>query len=293
MKATETTARRNELREFLIARRAAVSPQSAGLSAGIRRRTPGLRREEVAALAGVGVTWYTWLEQGRDIRVSPQTLNRIADALRLSPTDTSYLFSLAGLPHERTLHRERNADVERALQVAVNAFRAPAFLVDYCWDVQAFNVLADRIYRFGEYSGRYAQNHIWRLFMDPARRAIYPDWESFAPFTVGIVRVAYGENRSDPYMDGLIQSLLENSAEFKRLWSAQHTELLIHRPVRLLAPGFGELRVTSLRFQSFGDDRTLILLPPANAQSERLLERMGSERKRRARRRVGRASAQR
>lgn len=251
-----------------------------------RRRTPGLRREEVAALAGVGVTWYTWLEQGRDIRVSAQTLNRIADALRLSPTDTSYLFSLAGLPHERTLNRERNAEVERALQVALNAFRAPAFLVNYCWDVQAFNVLADRIYRFGEYSGPYAQNHIWRLFMDPARRAVYPDWESFAPFTVGIVRVTHGEHRSDPYLDSLIGSLLENSAEFKRMWSAQQTEPLIHQPVRVLAPGFGELRVTSLRFQSFGDERTLILLPPADAQSERLLARMGRER-------VGRASARR
>jgi transcriptional regulator with XRE-family HTH domain len=293
VKATEATPRRNELREFLVARRAAVSPQSAGLSAGIRRRTPGLRREEVAALAGVGVTWYTWLEQGRDIRVSPQTLNRIADALRLSPTDTMYLFSLAGLPHERTVTSVRNAEVERALQVAVNAFRAPAFLVDYSWDVQAFNVLADRIYRFGEYSGPYAQNHIWRLFMDPARRAIYRDWDSFAPFTVGIVRMGYGEHRSDPYLDGLIRSLLENSDEFKRLWSAQQTELLVHRPVRLLVPEFGELRVTSLRFQSFGDDRTLLLLPPADAQSERLLARMGSERKRRAHRRVGHASARR
>jgi transcriptional regulator with XRE-family HTH domain len=289
VKATAATARRNELRAFLVARRAAVTPQSAGLAAGIRRRTPGLRREEVAALAGVGVTWYTWLEQGRDIRVSPQTLTRIADALRLSPTDTSYLFSLAGLPHERLSSRDGDdIQVARALQAAVDAFQAPAFVVSYCWDVLTFNLLADRIYRFAGCSGPFAQNHVWRLFMDPTRRAIYADWEPFAEFSVGIVRMAYADYRSDPRFNDLLQALRENSPDFKRLWDTQQTQLLIHRPVHLLAPGFGELHVTSLRFHSFGDDRTLILLPPADAATERLLARMARGRKRR---RVGRASA--
>jgi transcriptional regulator with XRE-family HTH domain len=289
VKATAATARRNELREFLVARRAAVTPQSAGLSAGIRRRTPGLRREEVAALAGVGVTWYTWLEQGRDIRVSPQTLTRIADALRLSPTDTSYLFSLAGLPHERVANRDGdNVHVAHALQAAVDAFRAPAFVVSYRWDVLAFNLLADRIYRFADYSGPFALNHIWRLFMDPVRRAIYPDWEMFAAFSVGIVRMAYSNYRADAGFNDLLRALSESSPDFKRLWDAQQTQLLSHRPVQLLAPGFGELHVTSLRFHSFGDDRTLILLPPADVATERLFARMSRPRKRR---RAGRASA--
>jgi transcriptional regulator with XRE-family HTH domain len=275
VKALEGTARRNELREFLVARRAAVTPQSAGLSAGIRRRTPGLRREEVAALAGVGVTWYTWLEQGRDIRVSPQTLNRIADALRLSPTDSSYLFSLAGLPHAQTLDSERRAEVEHALQVALDNFRAPAFLLGYCWDVEAFNTLADRIYRFNDYSGQFARNHIWRLFMDPARRSTYVDWEGFARFTVGVFRMTYAQHRADPYFDNLISTLLETSADFKSLWGDQQTDLLTHRPVRLRVSGGGELHLTSLRFQAVAENRTLILLPPADAASDRLLARMG------------------
>jgi transcriptional regulator with XRE-family HTH domain len=288
VKATDATARRNELREFLVARRAAVSPQSAGLSARIRRRTPGLRREEVATLAGVGVTWYTWLEQGRDIRVSPQTLTRIAEALRLSPTDTSYLFSLAGLPHAQTLNRNRTVEVERALQVALDAFQAPAFLLGYCWDVEAFNALADRIYRFNEYSGPYARNHVWRFFMDPARRAAYLDWDSFARFIVGVFRMTYAQHRSDSYFDGLISTLQQNSAEFKRLWGAQETDLLTHKSVRLLIPGMGELHATSLRFQSFSEDRTLILLPPADDESAQLIARLG-----RTRKPVGRASARR
>src|ERR1041385_2784026 len=90
--------RRAEVREFLRVRRQALSPEAFGLPRGKRRRIPGLRREELASLAGVGVTWYTWLEQGRDIRVSPETLLRISRALRLSPTDIEYLFTLCELP---------------------------------------------------------------------------------------------------------------------------------------------------------------------------------------------------
>src|SRR5438552_17759258 len=90
--------RRHQLHEFLVARRAAVSPADAGFGNGVRRRrTPGLRREEVAALAGVGVSWYTWLEQGRGISVSAQTLERIAQALRLTDSDIAHLFALAGV----------------------------------------------------------------------------------------------------------------------------------------------------------------------------------------------------
>jgi transcriptional regulator with XRE-family HTH domain len=278
----EATPGRDELRQFLVARRAAVSPQSAGLAAGMRRRTPGLRREEVAALAGVGVTWYTWLEQGRDIRVSPQALRRIAEALRLSSTDTSYLFALAGLQHAQTLNPDRSVAVDRSLQVALDAFRAPAFLLGYCWDVEAFNSLADRIYRFNEYSGPYARNHVWRLFMDPTRRAAYLDWDAFARFTVGVFRMSYAQHRSDAYFESLISTLQQSSAQFKRLWGAQETDLLTHRSVRLLVPGVGELNVTSLRFQSFAEDRTLILLPPADAESARLITRMRRTRKRRS-----------
>src|SRR5262249_36281778 len=96
--AMSASARREELKAFLRARRASVTPEATGLPRGKRRLTPGLRREELAALAGVGVTWYTWLEQGREINVSADTLRRIARALGLSISDERYLFSLAGLP---------------------------------------------------------------------------------------------------------------------------------------------------------------------------------------------------
>src|SRR5947209_20590208 len=87
---------RTELSDFLKSRRARISPETVGLPPGRRRRTPGLRREEVADLAGVGLTWYTWLEQGRDIRVSPEVLSAIARALRLEPAERAHLFRLAG-----------------------------------------------------------------------------------------------------------------------------------------------------------------------------------------------------
>src|SRR5699024_4918600 len=115
------------LKEFLKTKRAQVSPESAGLPRGQRRRTPGLRREEVATLADVGVTWYTWLEQGRPIHPSAATLHRIAQALQLSRSDEGYLFALAGLP--------RSGPVAPAFQVTpeilsvLENYQGPAFII--------------------------------------------------------------------------------------------------------------------------------------------------------------------
>src|SRR5262249_4429545 len=141
----DVTNRRRQVREFLIAKRSAISPRAAGLSTGLgRRRTPGLRREEVATLAGVGLSWYTWLEQGRDISVSERTLGRIASALRLNPMDTACLYLLAGV---KTAVPDLPAADGALLQAAVDGFRAgPAIALNAWWDVDAYNELADRIF---------------------------------------------------------------------------------------------------------------------------------------------------
>lgn len=114
-------ARRLELKAFLRARREALRPESTGLSPGPRRRTPGLRREEVASLADVGVTWYTWLEQGREISVSRATLLRIAHALRLTPTDETYLLGLAGLEPTHADTAPQPYSVESNLKAVLEA----------------------------------------------------------------------------------------------------------------------------------------------------------------------------
>jgi transcriptional regulator with XRE-family HTH domain len=269
--------RRRELRDFLIARRAAVSPTSAGLPPGTRRRTPGLRREELATLASVGVTWYTWLEQGRDIRVSADTLDRIAIALRLTPTDTAYLFSLAGVPRADTPGEGngRPAAIDNGVQGVLDAFQAPAFVVGPSWDVEAFNALADRLYRFADHQGPFARNHMWRFFIDPVRQALYMDWNAVAASAVGILRAAYARRVGDPYFDSLVCALTAGSPEFKALWHAQQTAPLTPDRVRLHVAGVGEIHVTSMRLRfSAGDDSLLMLLPPADEASARLMLRL-------------------
>ncbi len=269
------TRRREQLRDFLKARRAAVTPQSVGLSSGARRRTPGLRREEVAAVAGVGVTWYTWLEQGRDIRVSPDTLDRIAGALRLTPTDVTHLFFLAGVGRtERPEHR-RHVALDHDVRMVLDAFAAPAFVIGPRWDVEAFNRIADRIYRFDGGSGPFARNHIWRFFMDENRRRLYLNWDVLAERAVGLLRTSYARCESDSYMEDLVRVLIDASPVFRELWSAQRTAPLTPDRAHLMVPGCGEIHVVSVRLPLPGwDDHVLFLLPPEDPPSARLIARL-------------------
>lgn len=278
MTTTHDTSRRRELREFLIARRASVSPESVGLPAGVRRRTPGLRREELATVAAVGITWYTWLEQGRDIRVSAETLDRIAVALRLTPTDTAYLFSLAGVPRPEAPNHAPHVELGAGIQRLLDAFRAPAFVVGPNWDVEAFNDVADRVYRFEDYSGAFGRNHMWRFFMDPARRAVYLDWDELAKLVPSVMRAASARRVGDPYFDGLIRALTDGSPTFKKFWSAQLTAPLTPDRVRLSVPGFGEVHVTSTRLRlPDADECLLFLLPPADERSASVMARIARE----------------
>lgn len=276
--------RRRELREFLIAHRSAISPASIGIAAGGRRRTVGLRREELATVAGVSATWYTWLEQGRDIKVSADTLGRIAVALRLTPTDTAYLFSLALVTQPQSPRIERPTGWQQGFQPLLDAFRGPAFIVDPCWDVEAFNRIADRIYRFAEHTDPLGRNHIWRFFMDPKRRALYVDAESVAQDAVGIWRTAYARGVGDPRFEEVLRSLMVGSEEFRTLWAAQHTRPLTPHLIRLLIPRFGEVVISSTRLSVPGrDDYLIVLSPPADKASAAVMDRLADERPHRGR----------
>jgi len=257
----------------LIARRASISPSAAGVGEGSkRRRTPGLRREEVAALAGVGLSWYTWLEQGRQISVSAQTLDRIAQALSLTPTDTTCLFDLAGVRSEApAIQRASDATV----QAAVDACARPAFVASACWDIEAYNELANRIFRFDAFSGPFSQNHFWRLFMDADRRALYVDWTVVAEASVGHLRTVSATSSSEPRVGALIRALTEHSADFARMWRAQRTTPLSPFIIRLQPPRVERLDFTSLRLQFPGaDGRLFVLLLPDNVVTVKALERL-------------------
>jgi transcriptional regulator with XRE-family HTH domain len=258
-----------------MSRRAAIAPDSLGLPGGSRRRTPGLRREEVAALAGIGVTWYTWFEQGRDIRVSARVLDRIARALRLSPSDADYLFSLSGIA--KAEHVSSAVSLDESLQHALDGFRAgPAFLVGPCWDVLAFNRLADRVFEFDNYRGPFARNQIWRLFMDPKRRARYLDWAAVADASARTLRSVQGKIPEDPALNALVRALLDGSKEFERLWTAQLTVLPLESvKLGMKLPRVGVVQFTSVRFRSVNSQQQLVLLPPADEKSTRAMQRLG------------------
>jgi transcriptional regulator with XRE-family HTH domain len=265
--AMDPKARRAELKAFLRARRALLSPESVGLPRGPRRLTPGLRREEVASIAGVGVTWYTWLEQGREINVSDDTLWRVSRALKLSPSDKAYLFTLVGLP----MRQKHETLVSEAMRLAVAGFTAgPAMVFGPRFDVLVYNQLADLVYSMamaGD-TGPFGNNHLWRLFMDPERRRLYgPDYlEPGGRNLVGVFRVRYAEHIGEPEFDDFVHALSAGSALFAKLWKERATQPLLTIQVPLNHPRLGPLKFHSVRTTpGDGSANSIYFLPPADA----------------------------
>ncbi|MEU3564531.1 helix-turn-helix transcriptional regulator [Kitasatospora sp. NPDC006786] len=188
----DTGERRSALSSFLRSRRARLTPQEVGLAPGVRRRTPGLRREELALLAGVGVTWYTWLEQGRDIHPSPEVLASLARTLRLDRAETAYLFRLAG-GHPLDGEVAAPGDVPAPLLRLMRAqWPAPSFVMDANWDIRAWNPGADALFGL---TGRPPQecNLAWVVFGNPVHRARVEHWEEHARRFLAQLRSAYAE----------------------------------------------------------------------------------------------------
>lgn len=215
----QDTLRRKSLAEFLQTRRSRLSPTEVGLMANGRRRTPGLRREEVAQLAGVGVTWYTWLEQGRDISVSDQVLESIARALHLNPHETRYLFTLSG---RDVIHYEAADEIE-CITPALGSLLMhqgiyPAFVLGRRWDYLAWNKSAEMF--LGDMNALPVdeRNHVWHMFTDPIMREVLEDWEGHAQRIVAEFRVSYGRYLEDSAFNRLVHRLNETSKEFRDWW---------------------------------------------------------------------------
>jgi transcriptional regulator with XRE-family HTH domain len=210
--------RREEFADFLRKRRASLQPEDVGLANGGRRRTPGLRREEVALLAGVGTTWYTWLEQGRDVRASLEVLEALARALRLTPAERAHLILLGRgeEPPPVELPQERVSPALRRL--IENLGPNPAFILGRRWDYLAWNAATTAL--FGDLGSlpRAARNHVWLTFMDPARREMFTDWERSYPLMVAKFRADSARHLGEPAFEELIQALRRSSPEFCKAW---------------------------------------------------------------------------
>jgi len=264
--------RRAELADFLRTRRALVRPRDVGLPGDGRRRTPGLRREEVAQLAGVGLSWYTWLEQGRDIRASAQVLDAIARALRFDGAERAHLFHLAyvaaPLP-EGGYAREAPPHL-RAFVDSLEPY--PALLIGPRTDVLAWNrATAALIHDFGGVSaGR--RNMLWLLFTDPGRGG-KPAWADTARRTLARFRAEYARRLEDAEFAELVVELSAASPEF-RAWWPRHDVLTEQSGTKTIEhPRLGALTLHHLQSAPTSHpDLRLTVFAPADDATRRALE---------------------
>ena len=232
-------ARRREFGAFLRSRREKLTPAGVGLPDGFRRRTPGLRREEVALLAGVGTTWYTWLEQGRDVRASAEVLSALADALRLDAAERRHLFALSDRPPTEMISQGPEQVPESLRRMLVSLTGQPAYILGRRWDVLAWNSAAVAI--FGDYGLLQgdARNTIYRVFTDPAHRRLLVDWESVAATSLAMFRADSARYAGDPDFERLITTLMRDSPEFRAWWPRQEVQRPLTGHKRLCHPHGG------------------------------------------------------
>jgi transcriptional regulator with XRE-family HTH domain len=257
-------SRRRELADFLSTRRARLQPEDVGLPRGGRRRTRGLRREEVAQLAGVGVTWYTWLEQGRDVRASLEVLEAIARGLRLSSPERIHLLQLGRgeMPPPQCEPERVSPTVRRMIE---NLGLTPAYITGRRWDLLAWNRAATAV--FGDFGAvpEPARNQIWLTFMDPAKRELLPDWETVAHLSVAKFRAASARHIGDQAFEELIAALHRASPEFSAAWRRHDIEPCIGGQLTVRHPSAGTLRFEIAMFtpQEDSEQRLVVYSPIA------------------------------
>jgi len=238
-----------ELQEFLRTRRARVRPEDVGIRTAGRRRVPGLRREEVAMLAGVSLDYYTRLEQGRrNLQPSDQVLDAIARALRLAEVERRYLHNLVRSAAAASEPAEpRLAPLDAATRLMLDDLGIPAIVVDVRGDVHAANPLGRALLPGLEPGASHAR---W-VFLDPAARELLVDWEMHARVTVGVLREAAGRYPRDGRLHTLIGELSVASPEFRTWWAEHEVDTRCRGPKRFRHPVVGELtlHVEALQLQ--------------------------------------------
>src|SRR5258707_7514820 len=275
----EKNERRQALADFLRKRRANLSPGEVGLLPGLRRRTPGLRREEVAQIANMGTSWYVWLEQGRDVHPSAQVLESLAQALRLTLNERRHLFLLAGQPlppHTSFLEERTSPELQQVLD---DLNPTPAYAVGRRWDLLAWNKAADGLFAIAEASSPYAHNLVWRLFTSPTMRE-RPNWEQVARGTLAEFRTASARYPGDRWFEELIEDLKRVSPEFRRWWPHHDVRSALDGHKAMEHPTLGHLEFEHITLQvlSNPDVRIMIYTPLAEtrAKLQRFLEAMAS-----------------
>ena len=267
-----TSSQREELAAFLRARRNALTPTEVGLPAGRSRRTPGLRREEIAMLAGVSVTWYTWLEQGRRINVSTDVLEALARALRLDDAERQHLLTLAD--RAPAAHADDVADVPDALVRLITSMEpAPAYVLGPRWEFLAWNRPQARLYPVIERLDEIERNLLWAMFAEPSVRPLLDDWPAQSRRILAEFRAGTAALRDDPQVVSLVDRLRATSPEFAEWWPQLDVAQFQTRLRRYHHPRAGELvfEYQQLTPSEWPSLRVVCQLPvPGDDSAERL-----------------------
>jgi len=268
--------RLQELGDFLRTRRARLTPEEVGLPRGSRRKTPGLRRAEVAQMVGVSVDWYTWLEQGRSITPSTQVLERLVQTLRLDANERNHLFLLAQQQAPPALLLESEI-VSPALQHFLDQFGTrPAFVSGRRWDILAWNDAGCAV--FGDFRRMTTRerNTIWRIFTDPSSRQYVVDWEEDARQILAQFRSSCGRYPGDVQLTELIHDLQLRSPEFRAWWPDHEVRSGQERRKTLNHSQVGYLLFERLTFQVFDtpDLKVTVYTPLEETDTPRKLEQL-------------------
>jgi transcriptional regulator with XRE-family HTH domain len=270
--------RREELAAFLRSRRERITPEDVGLPVGSRRRTAGLRREEVAQLAGVGVTWYTWLEQGRPIHASAQVLAAIARTLQLDDVERQHMFRLAELP-DTTPSQGLCPQLPPEIQPVLDQLSPmPASVITERYDIVAWNDAYALLFPHTITLPPSERNAIYQCFTTPACCRTYENSDEQRAAMVAQLRAAYGRHVGDPAWTGFIKRVEAISPEFAAMWSTQDVAHpgAFHKVFR--HPLYPRLPMTStsLTIQGCPGSR-MVIYTPADVATRRAMEQLLSD----------------
>ena len=263
--------RREQLGQFLRIRREGLTPAEVGLPSGLRRRTPGLRREEVAQLSGVGVTWYTWLEQGRPINASVQVLDAIARTLCLDRIEREHLYRLADVPAVPEAPEELvRPEVQAVLDALVPL---PAVVYNGQYDALAWNATYDALFPGLTRAPAGERNVVWQMFTVPACCSAIGDRDNELRSMVGNLRAAYARHLNEPGWVSFVDRLVGASPEFAQLW-ARHEVIGMETRVKTFGHNLGgrEIRVSAASFGVAGSaDGRMVVYTPIDEQNHAAL----------------------
>ena len=269
MKKNESN-RYKELGEFLKVCRNKIKPDQIGISVATRRRTPGLRREEVAQLAGIGLTWYTWLEQGRAINVSDAVLDSLSRVFLLTSEERSHLYSLANKSLSKQaaeVHQPINERVINFLE-KLDLLYCPAYIIDCHWNLIKWNKYATTVFGNFDQLPAYERNIIYMMFCNHIYMSLFEDWELHAKEMLGRFHATFARNIDDPWFNEFIQKLKIENEMFASWWALYDINSMSNIVKNLIHPKLGRLTFDFVCLDIFDSPNfTLLVYNPDNKTS--------------------------